>query len=459
MTAWLYLRALRLDRWTHARFTPLGRALLAALIAVGLFALNPRATLAYQFAALLLAALVGAMLWAPLFRARVRATRHLPRYASAGVPFGYTLEIENRARRTLGAFEVVDEAAAIAVADAMAHARAQLPVRQRWPRRRVSYMRFVRAMRWLEGAHGTCVDVPPLAPGQHTRVPMSVTPVRRGALRLARLRLARCDPLGVFHALVRVTLADRVLVLPRRYPVSWSGAGGTLRQARRGRSRALDTGAGIEFARLREYRPRDSLRHIHWRAWARLGEPVVKEFHEDSPSRNALVFDTVAPPGCAHEVFEEAVSVAASFVTDTGWRSGRLDVLIAGESVIQLGQQGDGEGLNRMLEVLASVQRAPQHARPMAVESVLARIGGCDACVLVLLDLDARAQALVRALQAARISTLVLVVAEDALARVRAGSGGVPDASRVHAIAPADAARVLANLDAGVARRVEQAVA
>ena len=447
MTPRLYLRALLLDRWMRIRFTPLGRMLLAGLIAVGLFALNPRATLAYQLAALLLAVVVGAMLWAPLFRARVRALRRLPRYATAGVAFSYTLEIENRSRRTLGECEVADEPAGVSAAAAMAHARArQAAPRRGW--RRVGYMGFVRALRQIEGVHCTPVRVPPLAAGERARITVSLTPQRRGQLHLARLRLTRSDPLGVFRALLRIARADRLLVLPRRYPVSWSGAGGALRHARPGRSRARSTGNGNEFARLREYRPRDSLRHIHWRAWARLGEPVVKEFHDESPSRSALVFDTRAPSQCSADTFEEAVSVAASFVTDSGWRSGRLDALIAGDSAVQLSQDGDGEGLNRMLEVLASVERAAHDAPGVTDKTLLARIGGCDACVLVLLDLDARCQSLVRAVQAARVTTLVLVVAHDAAVRVRAGAGGVLDASRVHAIAPGSAARVLAGLHA-----------
>jgi uncharacterized protein (DUF58 family) len=455
----VYLRMLRLERWTRMRFTPLGRTLFSGLIAVGLFSLNPRATLAYQLAALMFAVLLGAMLWAPLFRARVRAWRRLPRYATAGVPFAYTLEIENGARRALGELEAVDEPAAVTAHEAIVQARALVPAHRRWWGRRVGYMGFVRALRLLEGVHGTPISVPRLAAGERTRVRMTLTPTRRGYLRLGRLRLMRSDPLWVFRALVRIPLADRLLVLPRRYPVSWNGSGGALRRAQRGRSRARNTGAGTDFARLREYRPRDSMRHIHWRAWARLGEPVVKEFHEDSPSRNALVFDTRAPAQCVRETFEEAVSVAASFVTDSGWRSGRLDVLIAADSAVRLGQQGDAEGLNRMLELLACVQRAAPGAPAMAPETVLARIGECEACVLVLLDFDMRCQALVRALQRARVATLVLVVASDAVQLVRGGLGGVLDASCVHALVPGTAAQVLTNLHAGAPPTRHSAVA
>ena len=64
----IYNAFVRTERWFRMRFTPVGRLMLSTLIAVGLFALNPRATLAYQLALLVLAIVVGAMLWAPVFR-------------------------------------------------------------------------------------------------------------------------------------------------------------------------------------------------------------------------------------------------------------------------------------------------------------------------------------------------------------------------------------------------------
>ncbi len=353
MIARVFHRALKLDRWTRARFTPLGRTLMAALVAVGLFALNPRATLAWQLAILLLAVLVASMLWAPLFRPRFRAVRRLPRYATVGTPLRYAVEIQNRGRRTLTGVEAEDEAHRVPPAQAMAHARAALTPGTWW--RRVGYVAYVRAVRELEGVRTGAAPVPPLPPGDRVAVSLELTPARRGYVQLERIRLTRSDPLGVFRALSRTAVADRLLVLPRRHAVTWSGAGATMRRPRRGSSRSQATGAGADFARLREYRPRDPLRHIHWRAWARLGEPVVKEFHEESPSRNALVLDTYARPGHGRAAFEEAVCVAASFVADAGWRSGRLDLLFAGETTVHLAQGSEGEGVGRMLEALACV--------------------------------------------------------------------------------------------------------
>lgn len=445
----LFDRVLRLDRWMRARFTPLGRMLVAAFIGVGLFALNPRATLAYQLAIALLAVILAATLWAPLFRPRLAVRRTLPRHVTAGTPFRYTLELRNTGARRLEDLAVEDELRRVAPARAGAEAAQDLPPRRGWRRPRVGYMLFKRAVRRLEGGRCLASALRELGPGRGARVPVEVVPIRRGWLHLDAVRVTHADPLGVFRAVARVPAADRVLVLPARYPVRWDGAGAAVHRPRPGRTRSRVTGPGTDFARLREYRPRDPLRHIHWRAWARLGEPVVKEFHEESPSRNALVLDTFAPTGCTRAIFEEAVSVAASFVADPGWRSGRLDLLFAGRDTVHLAQGHEGEGVSRMLEALAGVARTDPAGFELLAESVRRRSGDFTACVLVLLALDEARRALVRWLEARGVSVLVLVVADDAHERIGDSRAAPRDARTLRAVAPGEAARVLASLAAG----------
>jgi uncharacterized protein (DUF58 family) len=445
VSRWLFRRVLGLDRWTRARFTPLGRLLLGALIAVGLFALNPRASLAYQLALVLLAIIVAGMLWAPLFRPRLRVRRLLPRFATAGVAVPYALEVHNLGRRTLRDVELCDEVRPPRADAASLRAVGPGGARSGWLERRMGYSRFRAALRVLEGARCRTSVLPTLAAGAHARVSMELEPLRRGYVALASLRVARPDPTGVFRGLRRLPLADRLLVLPRRYPVSWDGGGASQRRPRDGSSRSQAGAGGADFARLREYRPRDSLRHIHWRAWARLGEPVVKEFFDESPSRNALVLDTSVGDDCPRAAFEEAVSVAASFVADAGWRSGRLDLLVAGDEAVHLGQGSEGEGVGRMLEVLACVERSGSPALAVLAQTLQRRLGGFGACVLVLLDWDPPRQALVRSAQAAGLGTLVLVVGEQAPLRLRVPAVGI-DPAAVHAVVPGEAGRVLASL-------------
>lgn len=54
-------------------------------------------------------------------------------------------------------------------------------------------------------------------------------------------------------------------------------------------------GAGLEYAGLREYQPGDELRHLDWKATARLDRPIVKEFYMEGGGGIHFLYDSRAP--------------------------------------------------------------------------------------------------------------------------------------------------------------------
>src|SRR5436309_13793519 len=92
---------------------------------------------------------------------------------------------------------------------------------------------------------------------------------------------------------------------------------------------ASNIGRSEEFVSLREYRSGDPYRHIHWRSWAKVGKPIVKEFEDEFFVRHALVLDTFIDDPQA-DVFEEAISVASSFACALESKESLLDLLFVG---------------------------------------------------------------------------------------------------------------------------------
>jgi uncharacterized protein (DUF58 family) len=70
----------------------------------------------------------------------------------------------------------------------------------------------------------------------------------------------------------------------------------------------------MSFHALREYVPGDDRRHIHWRSSARTGDLMVRQFEETRQSRIAIAIDLSDQSYGGDDEFEDAVSVAASFV-------------------------------------------------------------------------------------------------------------------------------------------------
>jgi len=174
---------------------------------------------------------------------------------------------------------------------------------------------------------------------------------------------------------------------------------------------ASSVGDSEEFMALRDYRAGDPMRRIHWRSWARVGRPVVREYQDEFFVRHALVLDTFAAPD-GHAVFEEAVSVAASIAVSVETQESLLDLMFVGpETYCFTAGRGLGN-TDRLLEVLACVSAC--HDKPFRAlhRAVLDRHDALSSCVCVLLAWDEPRQELIRDLEALGTPTRVFVVGD-----------------------------------------------
>jgi uncharacterized protein (DUF58 family) len=416
------------EAWGRARFTPAGRLVLAGLGASAIVGVDTNRTVAYQVFALLAALLALALGSALLFRGRFAVRRALPRLASAGQPFSYRLTVENLTGRPQVGL-VVREALADPRPAFREFLRAREPGEERrnWFDRAVGYPRWAWLVEARRLADPADVALPPLRPREAVDVQATLTPRRRGILRLTGVSVARPDPLGLFKAALTLPAPASVLVLPRCYPVPPLSLPGRRRYQRGGVALAASVGDSEEFAALREYRPGDPLRRVHWKSWARLGKPIVKEFQDEFFVRHALVLDTFTPEVGSRR-FEEAVSVAASFAVAIPTQESLLDLLFVGPEAYALTAGRGVAHAERMLEILAGVQ--PCGDRPFALLRglVLDRCGALSGAICVLLGWDEERRALVEALQARGVPALALVVTDGGGLPAAAGPAAGPDA-------------------------------
>ncbi|HEU4644835.1 MAG TPA: DUF58 domain-containing protein [Burkholderiales bacterium] len=414
---YLLLRAVSsLDRWLRDRLTPAGWLALAAAAAAGAAGLDTTKHLSYQ-AATLLGALLALAYGASLsFRARVAVSRELPRYATAGEPISYAVTVSNLGRRPLEGVHL-RELPADARPTYAAWRRAREPGEERrnWFDRNMGYFRW----RWLIERHSpeppADTALPALAPGARRTLRLSLTPRRRGRIALAGLALERTDPLGLVRGLARVPLEGRCVALPRRYRLPRLALPGRRRHQPGGVTLSASVGDSEEFLSLREYRPGDPLQHIHWKSFARVGRPIVKEFQDEFFERHALVLDTGARRG-EDAAFEDAVAVAASFVATLDTQECLLDLLFVGGEVRHYVAGRGRLHADPMLEVLAGVGASAPQAFPALARAVLESRAQLASCILVLVGWDEPRRQLARVLAAAGIEVRAILVCanEDA---------------------------------------------
>jgi uncharacterized protein (DUF58 family) len=269
--------------------------------------------------------------------------------------------------------------------------------------------------------------------------------LRRGRYLLRGPTVRATDPLQL--ALTReVALPDQVLlVYPRFYSMDDFIAPGGRRYQPGGVPLASSTGDAIEFVGTREYREGDPLRNIHWRSWARLGKPVVREFQEEYFCRIAVILDTFLSPKptpAEEKTFEAAISVTAS-IADFFSRSEYLvDVLAAGPDIYEVSAGRSLAYLESILDVLACLEPCPQPPFQAIGPCLFEKLAQTTTVVAVLLDWDRPREDFLRRVKALGTALRVLVVHEG-LTRESWQNVGA-DLGEVSLVTPADVERFLA---------------
>lgn len=401
-----------LQQWKRRRFTKGGVLVLGAIIASAIVGVDTRQTLAYQAFTFLFSLLVIAVAWSMIFHLRFIATRILPRFGTAGEPFSYRIALHNMSpvvQKGLYLFENMEDPRPIY--------EEFLKISEPGEETRNLFDQAVGFYRWQwlisrkQGIRMKEQPLPILRPDGKGDIRVEVVPSRRGYLRFTGFTIARPDPLGLFYSFITIPAPQSALILPKRYTLPLLRIPGSRRYQSGGVALTSSVGESEEFISLRDYRPGDSLRRIHWKSWAKTGKPVVKEYQDEFFVRHALILDTFQESEHS-EIFEEAVSVAASFVCTVQTQESLLDLMFVGPKAYCF---TSGRGLSHtdnLLEVLASVSACKEKTFSVLPPLVIQRAAILSGCICILLLWDEERKQFIGQMRSLGIPLLVLVITE-----------------------------------------------
>ncbi len=400
-------------QWLTRRFTTTGIGFLIFLGIAAIVGLDTKRTMAYQIFSFLVSILIIAIIYSFRFRDRLTITRILPRFGTVGVKLQYSLTVDNRTSKQQIGLKVrenfADPRPSWSEFKVFLHSYSR---KHRFVSLSVMYYRWLKLVARRQGATTKTVNVPSIPPRSKTKVTVELEPSYRGVVRLTGVTIARPDPFGLFNACQNIALSQSILILPKRYqvpPIQLPGA----RKAQSGSiSLASSVGDSEEFVSLRDYRPGDPLRKIHWKSWAKTDKPIVREEQEQFFVRHALILDTFDQAKYS-DILEEAVAVAASFSCDFQTQESLLDLMFVGNEAYCF-TSGRGLGTTeQMLEILAGV--APCNDKPFEslISTVMNRVSMLSGCICILIAWDEQRKKLIQYLQGLNIPTLVLIITED----------------------------------------------
>jgi uncharacterized protein (DUF58 family) len=253
------------------------------IILIALAALNTGNNLLFLILASLVAIILMSGILSSITLFGVALRLQLPEHIFAGLPVRASIELENE-KLTLPSFSLRLEA--VTSKNSPPAALLETPV----------YFPYL-----------------PKRGRAHQTVPISFR--ARGIYRQDAFRIVTRFPFGFLQKSHRVELRTEVLVYPSVEPTRDFFE---ILPGLQGAVESLGKGRGQDLYALRDYVPTDSARHVHWKASARLGSLMVREFAREDDARVLLVLDPhiSAPPGGdgpqdAAERFERAVTLCA----------------------------------------------------------------------------------------------------------------------------------------------------
>ena len=381
------------------RFTAAGALVISCIVVAGAVGVDTTQSVAYQAFALLVVLLAVAAACLPFVSTRVNVERELPRCATAGTPFTYRVRVSNAGAAAVDGLSILEDLADPRPSHDAYNAAIGIPTYRKWKG-------LVAANRI---AHVPERPVPALAPGATAEIRVEAQALKRGVAHSHGVIVGRSEPLGLIKALARVPRRANLIVLPRRYALPPLTLPGSRRYQPGGVTLATSVGDSEEFVGLRDYRPGDPLQRIHWKSFARAARPIVKEYQDEYFERHALVLDTFVSRE-SDRLFEEAVSIAASFAYTIDTRECLLDLMFIGaEAYTYTAGRGQMQPAS-LLEILAGVQPCRDKPFSALANAVLSRRQALTGCICILAGWDEARAGFIRQLQSRGVATRAIAV-------------------------------------------------
>ena len=364
-----------LDDIYFGRFTPGGRVLLWGALATGVMLLGrlvvPTASgFGFCVSSLLLAAIIGLA-----YRPRLRMTRQIIAFPSAGELFSYRVNVENVGKRPAQGIVIQERG---------------LPPDLR------------------------PVGEPPildeLAPGERTSVTLQLKCLRRGAYELERLQGASYLPTGLFKSGKKLYQSDRLLVIPKVTVLEMLDIPHSCNYQPGGIAVASHVGDSTEFLGTRDWRRGDRVRDIHWPSSARVGRLITKEFRQEYFVRLAVVLDVEARTAGAEKQLDRAISLTAGITDALSRMDYVVDIFAAGTEVYHFQTGRALAYFENILEILACLESCRRLDTAGLEAVLLPEAQRLSAVIFVMMDWDPERAKLVQLLKADGLAVRVLLM-------------------------------------------------
>lgn len=282
-----------------------------------------------------------------------------------------------------------------------------------------------------------------IAPGESATFEVSLLPLRRGLHRLPVVRAYANFPFNIWRTGAVLDSestqgfeCSSLLVFPDFHPATDIDLPGGRRYQPGGIALTSDVGESPEYLGNREYRAGDSMRRIDFRAWARHGAPIVKEYHEEYFTRVGLILDTYTPttkrePRTGFPELEAAISLSAA-IADTLTRGDYLiDLFAAGPELYVFRAGRHMAHFENVLEILADLDACRTNPFETVAPALADELASISTAICVFLGWDETRERLIRQITEAGCAVKLFIVTHEPPLTFSGIGEGLADSVRV----------------------------
>lgn len=228
------------------------------------------------------------------------------------------------------------------------------------------------------GVDRVTVAVRSLAAGAEQSYLNELPTRRRGRHEVGPLTLRRADALGFGRSELLLGETATLWVYPRTHPVR-AVAGGLPLHHHDGEATETSPRGSLDVREVRAYVPGDEVRHMHWKATARTGQLMIRDYADPHQPRFTVLLDNRREIPAEPE-FEEAVELAASLVVAAAGADHRCRLVTPSGGDVNTTSGSDA--VQRYLEELCVVARTEEAGLPL-VPAALARVTNGGTLVVI----------------------------------------------------------------------------
>ncbi|TWT57976.1 hypothetical protein KOR42_13440 [Thalassoglobus neptunius] len=198
--------------------------------------------------------------------------------------------------------------------------------------------------------------------GETDTLPFTIEAKSRGEYLLPEIRVHSTFPFNLMRFGKAKAPQLELLVVPAFEPIGRYSLPFSRKFQVGGVTVDSQIGQSTEFVGNREYVPGEPARKLDFKAWARVGHPVVREFQDEVTSDVALILDVFRPTewrrfGMASKQLETAVSLTAAIAHSLDQHQSSVEVFGCGPDLYLFQPSAQGSHFESILQILAVTQR------------------------------------------------------------------------------------------------------